>query len=157
MSNILSINTVLPKSEKLCTKWGGEFKGEICVWVEIKGTSVILWVEGKAKRIGSFKESFKFNAACYTILDVGIGKLKFCLSGIEWEDGLPRCFRIKIKAELGWAGKHTLINEKICLFGILGIYGKSGGFDVNTSAADDAIVLCLGFEPDERYSGCNCG
>jgi hypothetical protein len=110
---------------------------------------------GNARRLGSFKECFNLANTCVTLLDVAVAKLKVCISNITWENGLPKCFKIKLVADPVFGGDIDLIKENICLFGILGKEAKIDGLTVNTSANDDDIVILLHVVASETTTCCN--
>ena len=116
---IMSADTVFHKGAEECIDWGGEFRGKLCVHIEISDGAVRLCIRGEARRLGKFKECFNLLDACYNLFEACIGKLKVCISDIEFQDGLPRCLRLKLIVDPVFGGDITLLNEKISFFGIL--------------------------------------
>lgn len=146
----LAIDSVRPTSEEACIEWGGEFRGSICVRLEVENGSVRICVRGEARRLGSFDECFDVLDACYTLIDVGVGKLKVCIANIEMQDGLPRCFTLKLVVDPFIGGDITLIEERICLFAVLAKHRGEAALVKNAGAGDDDLVMML------AVNNCKC-
>lgn len=144
---IMSAKTVFHKGAEECIEWGGEFRGKLCLNIEVSDGSVRLCIRGKARRLGEFKECFNLLDACYTLFDAVIGKLKICISDIELLDGLPRCLRLKLIVDPIFGGDITLVNEKICFFGVL-MADEFADLAVDSDVPSGSIILVPSISAD---------
>jgi hypothetical protein len=139
----LTVKSVKPQSEEVCLDWGGEFRGRVCARVKVESEIVKICVRGEARRIGSFDECFNALDACYTLLDVKLGKLKCCIKNIEFQNGLPSSFVLQLKVDPIFGSDVTLIEERIRLLAIQAKYRGDAEFDINSGADGEDLVMIL--------------